>query len=140
MRRRFLLLAGLLLVPVAWLLVSGCGGEGEYVVRVGIYEGDMDGDETGPIEFSLNSRGQLQGIVSLPSCANVIVLVGDVDPDGGVTFTATGCGVTYTGIGTIRQAAPGSAIWTGSGTWTANNGNSGTWDVRRTKRTGAIGS
>ncbi len=139
MRTRLLLLAGLVLVPAAWLIVSGCGGEGEFVVRVGIYEGEIYGDETGPIGFSLNPQGRVRGIIGPVTCPN-ITIVGNVDPSGAVTWTGTGCGVTYHGTGTVQQAAPGSRIWTGSGPWTASNGNRGTWGVQRTKRTGAIGS
>jgi len=41
-----------------------------------------------------------------------------------VTFTATGCGITINGTGTLTQTAPGSTQFTGSGTWTGPGGQS----------------
>lgn len=138
MCRRSFLLAGLL-VTATGLLISGCGGEaGGMSEIVGIYWGDVFGDDTGIIRFYISPRGALNGNIRVSACANPIQIVGIVDASGGVTWRGTGCGVTYRGRGTVERLAPGSPVWVGQGTWRASNGTTGTWGVRRQARTGSI--
>ena len=101
---------------------------------VGIYWGDVFGDDTGIIRFYISPRGALNGNIRVSACANPIQIVGIVDASGGVTWRGTGCGVTYRGRGTVEELAPGSPVWVGQGTWRASNGTTGTWGVRRRAR------
>ncbi len=138
MRTRSFLLAGLL-VTATGLVISGCGGEaGGEIEMVGIYWGDVFGDDTGIIRFYISPRGALNGNVRLSACADPIQIVGIVDASGAVTWSGTGCGVTFNGTGNVEQLAPGSPVWVGQGTWKATNGTRGTWGVRRQARTGSI--
>jgi len=138
MCRRSFLLAGLL-VTVAGLVISGCGGEAGRASEVaGIYWGDVFGDDTGIIRFYISPRGTLNGNIRVSACANPIQIFGIVDASGGVTWHGTGCGVTFRGTGNVEPLAPGSPVWVGQGTWRATNGTTGTWGVRRQARTGSI--
>jgi len=123
---------------------AGGGGGGITVnfppVLIGIYTGLMDGDGAGPLRFFIDPRGGLIGNFRLPPiCAGSIQITGTVDADGNVIFAGSGCGFTFGGTGALVQSAPGSVVYTGSGTWTGSNGTSGTWSATRTAATGAIG-
>ena len=139
MKRRALIVAGVLAILAAALL-PGCGGEHGALlpIYVGIYNGTAAGDGAGPMVIIIRDDGTIVGTIDIsPICASMTI-TGTYNPDGTVTFTATGCGITVNGTGTLTQTAPGSTQFTGSGTWTGPGGQSGTWAVTRTGGTGTI--
>ncbi len=140
MRNVAFVMIGLIVLLVCSLL-PGCGGEGgvgTVVTIVGAYTGISLGDATGIIKFFVNPGGVFTGNITLPPvCVGTIAITGTVDPvTGAVTFSGSGCGITFSGSGTLTQTSPG--VWTGSGTWSGSNGSSGTWAGTRTGSTGSI--
>jgi len=120
----------------------GCGGEAAIVKikMVGVYDGSVTGDGAGPLRFYIGRNGQLTGNVRIPPlCAGPIKVTGTVTRDGNVTWTATGCGITFQGTGKVERLAPGSNVYVGSGTWTGSDGSGGTWGATWVARTGSIG-
>jgi len=138
MRNARLVMVGLVALLVG-LALSGCGGETGAVgiTMNGIYIGSASGDGSGPIRYFIGANGAFTGNVDLsPVCPGGVAITGNVAANGNVTFSGSGCGITFTGAGSVQQTSPG--VWTGSGTWNGSNGTSGTWSGTRTGATGSI--
>lgn len=140
MKKRAFLVVGLL-VALALPLLAGCGGEGGPIQAIvtGLYVGTAAGcGNGGPFRMLIDDNGNITGTMDIsPLCANMAI-TGTYNPDGTVTFTATGCGITVTGDGQITQRAPGSWVFVGTGTWSTLGCNNGTWTATRVGATGVI--
>ena len=139
MKSRAFLVVGLF-VALALPLLAGCGGEGGPIVpgSVGLYVGTAAGDGSGPLRMLIADDGTIRGTMDIsPICANMQI-TGTYNPDGTINFTATGCGITVTGVGQLRQQAPGSWVFIGSGTWSTPGDQYGTWTATRVAATGVI--
>lgn len=137
--RRFRMFAIALIVG-AGVLIAGCGGEGGGLgpTIFGFYIGQTAGDGHGQIRFTVSAGRALNGNMTVPPvCDRQIGIGGSVDGEGRVNFAGGACGISFTGTGLI-ELDPVSNRYRGAGTWTGNNGTSGTWSCDWRGRTGSI--
>jgi hypothetical protein len=130
---------------------AASGKQAEVLVKVveslaglllGRYDGEVTGDHRGSLRFYVQSGNALVGGVTLTDC-RTFEIQGAVTDAGNVTWSGTGCGVGYEGLGVVEKEEAASARRTGKlvggGVWESSDGNSGEWTAEWTgPQTGVI--
>jgi hypothetical protein len=115
------------------LLTSGCGGGGGDTTPpppnpfAGTYSGAYSGDESGNWNATVDSSGKIAATAD-----HGFTGTGTMSLAGGLNLHTTGSGstsgITITWVGTFSIHDGGT---TGSGTWSASDGEIGTWTGHR---------